>query len=1061
MLRHLILFEWKFYSRKISFYVMLLSFLGFGILVGTSAGISFPNITYNSPYAINFILGLFSLASLFPIVIMASQSLLRENDNHFEQILYATAITIRNYFLSRFLLVFGVAVLSFLLFLIGYILGHLMEIDNSENWGIFHLNYYLNSFLVIVLPNIFLCTVIVCCTAWLSKNKMLIYLSGLGIYVLYMVGSIFSNSPLLASATSVSDNAMNLSAKLDPFGMAAFFEQTRYWTALQKNTMVLELSGNLMFNRIAIILLALAFLYAVYNRFQFKTSNKQKKKVEVINELTNGKYVYTRIATKSSGKKYFISTIVSFLEIDLKATLKSIPFVLLIAITIFIVGMEMYGAIEGGIRLPQYFVTTTLMVNTILATIPFILLLAMLFYGSELVWKSKSVNFSCIENSTPFSYSALFISKFVTVAVISLILIISCIVLGVLFQVWFQYPIIDWSTYLSLFYFIGLPASLCGLVIIALQYRIKNKYIALSISAVFLILTNTSLGKTIGFEHPLSRFANYLPDAFSGINGFGYLSKVFLINMLYSSSFAILLSVLAILFLNKSVLKTKRKSLTFLILPFVVMLLTGVHIFRKSDAVSKETELNWRQHYEEKYKSYKNQPQLSITDVKTSIDLYPEENRYTVLGTYTLVNKTQSEISEILIATSKEITWNSIGSSQLTLEKKDEEFGQYIFRTRKKLLPHDSISIRFNFEYKIEPLKGHQSFNAIVGNGAFMRISNYFPAIGYDFNNEIEGKFERKKRKMPLQDTLTKVDVPLADPYNYEFINFDAIVSTSIDQTVASAGELVKSYSKSNRNYFHYKATDIPFRFAISSAKYDIKKSNYKDVVIEVFYEPKHNQNISHLINSIKKTLQYCETNFGKYPYKTIRFAEISSFTRGFAATAYPATIFINEKQFHLNLSQGEGHDVINELAGHELSHQWWGNAQLAPDYREGSGVLTETLAQYTQLMLFKNEYGKEKMLEMVKLYKNMYDSGKAFSGEEALYNSKPTNANVIYNKGLVKMYELYMLIGEDKINLALKRLLAKHKFPLQPATTLDLIQQLKMVTKKENYRKLDAIFKE
>src|SRR5690606_33013378 len=186
---------------------------------------------------------------------------------------------------------------------------------------------------------------------------------------------------------------------------------------------------------------------------------------------------------------------------------------------------------------------------------------------------------------------------------------------------------------------------------------------------------------------------------------------------------------------------------------------------------------------------------------------------------------------------------------------------------------------------------------------------------------------------------------------------------------------------------------------------------------------PKHNQNISHLINSTKKTLRYCETNFGKYPYKTIRFAEISSFTRGFAATAYPAAIYINETQFHLNLSEGVGHDIINELAGHELSHQWWGNAQLKPDYREGSGVLTETLAQYTQLMLFKNEYGKAKMLEMVKLYEDMYNSEKAFSGEEPLCTSKPDNANVIYNKGLVKMYELYLLIGEDKINLALKSL--------------------------------------
>lgn len=133
----------------------------------------------------------------------------------------------------------------------------------------------------------------------------------------------------------------------------------------------------------------------------------------------------------------------------------------------------------------------------------------------------------------------------------------------------------------------------------------------------------------------------------------------------------------------------------------------------------------------------------------------------------------------------------------------------------------------------------------------------------------------------------------------------------------------------------------------------------------------------------------------------------------------------------------------------------------MSPDYREGSGVLIETLAQYTQLMLYKNEYGNEKMLEMVKLYQNMYDSEKAFSGEEPLLTSDPNNSNVIYNKGLVKMYELYLLIGEEKINKALKNLLAKHKFPLQPPTTLDLLEELKIVSDMKNHIKIDGVFKE
>ena len=1060
MLSHLLLFEWKFYSRKISFYVMLLLFFGFGILIGSSARIGLQNITYNSPYVINLFFGMFSLASLFPIVIIASQSLLREKDNKFDAVLYATPITVSNYFISRFSIVFGIAIFTFLLFLVGYMISHLLTIDNNGNWGAFQLTHYFHSYFVIVVPNILFCTVIVCITAWFSKNKMLVYLSGLGIYILYMVFSIFSNTPLISGASPVSDAAMSLSAKLDPFGMAAFFEQTKYWSALKRNTTVLQLSGNLLINRITIVLLALAFLFIAYKLFHFKISNKQKKRVLVNDDVKERKYVFVKTETKPNGTSYLMATIVSFLKIDLKSTIKSIPFVLLIFSSLFILGMEMYGAIEGGVRLPQYFVTTALMINTILATIPFILLLAMIFYGSELVWKSKSVNFLSIENSTPFSNSALFISKFITVLLISLILIFFCITLGVLFQVMYRYPIINWNAYLSLFYYIGLPASICGLFVIALQYFLKNKYIALSVSAVFLIATNTSIGKEIGFSHPLTRFANFLPEVYSDINGFGYFPKAFFANISYSFSFAIACSLLGIIFMNKSIKKMKWKQGFALIIPLVSMAFIGSCIVSKNDKFSKEEAINWQQQYEEKYTIFKTKPQPTIVDVKTTIDLFPEQNSYKVKGTYILVNKTQAEISEILINTNKEITWNSLTSSKLVLVNKDVQFGQYLFKTNQKVVPNDTITIQFDFEYQIEPLKGHQSFNAIVDNGTFIRISNYFPSIGYNFDHQIEDKEERKARKMPLLDPLTKVDAPLKNPYPYQYINYDAVISTSANQTAISIGELVEKKQENNRNYFHYKANDIPFRFAVSSAKYAIQKSKYKDIEIEISYDPKHHQNISHLMKSIKNSMLYCETNFGKYPFKTIRFAEISSFTRGFAATAYPATIYINERQFHLNLSQDEGQDVINELAAHELSHQWWGtNAQMSPDYREGRGVLIETLAQYTQLMLYKNEYGNEKMLAMVKLYQNMYDSEKAFSGEEPLLTSDPNNANVIYNKGLVKMYELYLLIGEEKINLALKNLLSKHRFPYQPPITLDLVYELKRSSENEKHNGIDTIF--
>lgn len=64
---------------------------------------------------------------------------------------------------------------------------------------------------------------------------------------------------------------------------------------------------------------------------------------------------------------------------------------------------------------------------------------------------------------------------------------------------------------------------------------------------------------------------------------------------------------------------------------------------------------------------------------------------------------------------------------------------------------------------------------------------------------------------------------------------------------------------------------------------------------------------------------------------------------------------------FHANIHADKKQDIINELAGHELSHLWWGNSLINPDEREGAVMLTETLAMYTEMMLYKKCTEKQK----------------------------------------------------------------------------------------------------
>jgi hypothetical protein len=340
--------------------------------------------------------------------------------------------------------------------------------------------------------------------------------------------------------------------------------------------------------------------------------------------------------------------------------------------------------------------------------------------------------------------------------------------------------------------------------------------------------------------------------------------------------------------------------------------------------------------------------------VKADVELFPKQHRYKVNGSYLLVNKTASKIDSVLLYVDPTASCESLIVPNAQLLINDSRFHHWRYQLYKPLLPGDSLIISFSLSSTWSPFGQHTAFNSIIKNGSFIRMSKYFPRFGYQEENEIDNLTEREKRKLGPAAPLRQANAAEKDPYN--FINLDVVVSTDEDQTAIGSGELINQWRQQGRNYFHYRTNSpIPFRFAFSSAKYVLKKAFYKNIAIEIYYDAGHLKNVDRLIKNAQQTLKYAEHNFGPYPYESIRFAEISSFATGFGATAYPSVIFMKEDMgFDSDLRKPGELDVINQLAGHELSHIWWGVAQLSPDQREGYGMMTETLAQYTELMLYK-----------------------------------------------------------------------------------------------------------
>ncbi len=1058
--KYLLTFELSLFFKRAWIYIVLLAFLGLGYVGGSSfSAFTTENTFRNSPFAITYILGYLSIFCIFTSSILAAQVLFREQEHHFAMVLYATPLKKINFFLSRFLIVFGITAFSMFLLVGGFAVGQQSSRFDAAEFGPFHLWYYFQPFLLIIVPNAFFCAAAVSSIGLLTKNKLLVYISGLFIFIAYQVTLIFSGSPLIAGAMPPTEESMQMAARFDPFGLSAFLHQTLLWSAIQRNTTVVALTGTMLFNRVFYVGLSLLLLITAHRLFRFSVDGKSKK-VKEKRQLKVSIAPYRAVLPQVFSFSHQFKSLISLIKIDLTFVLKSIPFVLILIGIIFLVSMEMYGEIEQGIRIPENYVSTGLIVNTILETFPIFCSLVILFYSNELLWRSRSSNFHLIEDTTPTVMDIRFFAKWVSMACIILLLITGIVLTGVVFQIVYQYPHIEWNTYISMSYLVGLPLILSSGIIIAIQLTTKNRYAGLVLATIFILLTTTSIGTAIHIRHPLFRIGSAFGGEYSTMNGFGAYIVPFSWKMLFGICATLIIVLLTIQWQQRSKKPWKLSAKLGLVVLLAIAISSGFYIDSRLQMTDEESTLQWQADYEKKYRTFQDLPKPDIKAVKTNIDLFPEKNAYEVSAIYTLQNNTNQPIDKLLFYLDTEMQLKSLTVADRKVSAADSVYGHYWVNLDKPLQPQDSIKANFEFSYAWNAFSRINSFNAIVENGAFMRISNYFPQLGYQTGNEIDNEVERKTRNLGKATPRKSLEAP-REP-EAEWLNIDMQLSTSANQTAIGVGELVKQWTANNRNYFHYK-TDVPvrFRFGVSSANYMSRKVLHRGIGIEVYYDPAHPENVEGLIANARNTLDYCETNFGKYPFKTIRFAEISAFSKGFAATAYPATIFMTENMvFHANIKGDNQQDVINELAGHELSHIWWGSTLFVPDEREGGRFLSETFAMYTELILVKRMYGQKRVLENVRMHKNIYLSDRGFSDEQPLYKTNYSNLHLLYSKGMVAMYQLSELIGEDKVNIALRNIYQKYAGSNVLPITTDFLNEVYVLTNASLHSAIDDLFK-
>ncbi|MBT2620328.1 M1 family aminopeptidase [Chryseobacterium sp. ISL-6] len=1050
----LFLFEAKRSSKHWLSYLVAITLVMLGVFCGNQFNLSVGEGIYlNSPYTIGFMIGMLSLSILFLAIIYANQQLFKDWDSKFDSILFSFPFSKWTYLTGKFISYFLQTFLSFVLLISGFIIGQNIR-TGTEIQPYFNLWYYIYPLFILGFINCFLVCSLLFLISFSTKRKLLVVVGGLLLYVLYMVVLLFSNSPFMAGSLPQSEEAQQLSALLDPFGISSYFFDAKEYTIHQKNKLVVPFSGYLLTNRSIFIILSILFLVLSYRFFSFRglSNKKSKKKNESFASLKTIISDY-HITQSDFGSITSFKSVLSFAKIDLIYLFKSITIIAISILLLFAVGMEMYAEIEKGIRLPQKYASSGLMATTISENFHFIGLLIMTYFINDLYWRSQSSGFYMIEKSTYFSSNKLgghFLSASILIFFFTGILIIE----GLIFQLEYRYFHIDWSAYLGTILFNTLPLILFSGFLLLINDCIKNRFVALGISVLAVFLLTGPISKKV-IIYPLLRIFSDFKGVYSDFNGYGIYENSFAGRLLFGAGLIIFLWMILPL------IKTKKWTIKKTIFAFI-MLVTGMisgSLFMRGFIPHDDEETIIKAvHYEKKFRVYENLPQPTITDVVTEIMLHPSENSYIIEGKYTLINDTDKMMEKVLINFNPNLKIQSaVFATSFESKKMSAEVTE--IHLKRSLQPNETATLNFRLSYQWVAVNGHESFNAIIENGSFMRISRYYPSIGYQKSYEIEDEKRRKDFKLGKASKLKRLEAQ--EVFKKDFINLNMTVSTEKDQTAIGTGDLIKQWTDGNRNYFQYKVNSIPFRFAVSSASYMHKGTNYKGIAINLYYHQKHIENVDHLIENAKITLDYCIRNFGKYPFKSINFTEISSFTKGFAATAYPSAIFMPEDMvFHANIHADKEQDVINELAGHELSHLWWGNSQIDPDDREGSVMLTETVAMYTEMMLYKKMHGKEKMMDRIKMHQQIYDNEKGLSENQPIYKVSGDNPHIAYSKGAVAMVKLSELLGEEKVNMALKNFLLNNQYPKKP-TSLDLLKEFYKVSPNDSTKKeIDRLFK-
>lgn len=236
----------------------------------------------------------------------------------------------------------------------------------------------------------------------------------------------------------------------------------------------------------------------------------------------------------------------------------------------------------------------------------------------------------------------------------------------------------------------------------------------------------------------------------------------------------------------------------------------------------------------------------------------------------------------------------------------------------REIFPDESVSVNVEYTINLANVIARTGYNADTIN-----LANFYPILcGIDENGFYECVYYSE-----------------GDPYFSDCSDYKVTITCDEKYSVASSGKLTTAKTENGKTQRTYQLNNARSFAMVLSEKFETITENCDGVEVNYYFYDDVNPTAS--FEYVKKSLEYFNKTFGKYPYQTYSVVQ-TKFIQG--GMEFPSLVMISD-----NLEQ----NAYGEVIVHETAHQWWqtcvGNNEIK------YGFVDEGLAEYSVVLFYEN----------------------------------------------------------------------------------------------------------